>query len=264
MPKLDLAPFTNPPFNAHYEGEYDDRMIRWRGVCAVDKVANLASLLGERAGAVESVVEVGCGTGAVLQEVARRGIGTSHVGFDLADPGAHAHPGTSEAGIALRAYDGRRVPLPDASVDLVYASHVLEHVPDERGFLAELARVARRWIYIEVPCEITWRTSVPRLQTSLDIGHINAYTPETFALTLATADLPPLEVQIFDHSLDVHGFGGGRAKALAKAGVRRGLLRLSPRAASKLACYHVGALCAAPGAANKDAAAPDSAVQVSA
>jgi SAM-dependent methyltransferase len=250
MPKLDLHPFVNPPHNAHYEGEYSERMIRWRAVCAVDKAANLAALLGDRARGIETVLEVGCGTGAVLLEVARRGIGTSHVGFDLADPGAHAHPGVIDAGIELRPFDGRHIPLPDASVDLVYASHVLEHVPDERGFLAELALVAKRWIYIEVPCEITWRTSVRRLQTSLNIGHINAYTPETFALTLATAGLPPADVQIFDHSMEVHGFEGGRAKALAKAGVRRGLLRLSPSAASKLACYHVGALCAAPATAD--------------
>jgi len=246
MPKLDLAPFVNPPYNEHYEGEYDERMVRWRQVGAIDKVSNLASLLGERTSAIDSVVEVGCGTGAVLLETARRGIGRSHLGFDLADPGAHSDPGVSEAGIELREYDGRNVPLPDASVDLVYASHVLEHVPDERGFLAELARIARHWIYIEVPCEITWRTTVPRLQATLNIGHINAYTPETFALTLTTAGLPPLDVQLFDHSMEVHEFDGGRAKAVAKAGVRRALLRLSPATASKLVCYHAGALCAAP------------------
>jgi SAM-dependent methyltransferase len=35
------------------------------------------------------------------------------------------------------------LPLPDQSVDLVYASHVLEHVPDDRKAIAELFRILK-------------------------------------------------------------------------------------------------------------------------
>jgi SAM-dependent methyltransferase len=35
------------------------------------------------------------------------------------------------------------LPLPDASVDFVYASHVLEHVPDDRRAIAEIYRILR-------------------------------------------------------------------------------------------------------------------------
>jgi ubiquinone/menaquinone biosynthesis C-methylase UbiE len=35
------------------------------------------------------------------------------------------------------------IPLADASVDLAIASHVLEHIPDDRRAMAELRRVVR-------------------------------------------------------------------------------------------------------------------------
>jgi len=62
---------------------------------------------------------------------------------------------------------------------------VLEHVEDERGFLREMARVARKYIVVDVPCELTLLTTSGKLQNTLTIGHINSYTPQSFALTLA-------------------------------------------------------------------------------
>jgi hypothetical protein len=45
--------------------------------------------------------------------------------------------------------DGRKLPFADGSFDLVYANAVIEHVgdrEDQQRFVAELARVGRRWI----------------------------------------------------------------------------------------------------------------------
>ncbi len=54
---------------------------------------------------------------------------------------------------AMVAMDITQVPLPDASVDVVFASHVLEHVPDDRAAMAELHRVLRPdgWAVLQVP-----------------------------------------------------------------------------------------------------------------
>lgn len=46
--------------------------------------------------------------------------------------------------------DGSRLPFRDGQFDYVIASHVLEHVPDPAGFVAELQRVAEGG-YIETP-----------------------------------------------------------------------------------------------------------------
>jgi hypothetical protein len=50
--------------------------------------------------------------------------------------------------------DGRTLPFADGSFDLVYSNAVLEHVGDaeaQRAFLAEVARVGRRVLFVTTP-----------------------------------------------------------------------------------------------------------------
>ena len=235
---MKLEPFKISEHNEHYEGVYEPRMMEWRRLGAVDKVRNIQALLGKRA--VSSILEVGCGTGDLLVELARRGIGSSHVGIDLADPTHHATNISGE--IELLSYDGVTLPFPDGHFDLVIASHVVEHVPNPRGFIGELARVSRDVVYIEVPCDAHVRASSRLVQLGLDIGHINAYTPEYFLVLLQTSEVEVLEFEWFDHSFDVHKFGKSTVTAYAHMALRRGLLALNPVLASRLFCYHCAAL----------------------
>lgn len=230
--------------NAAYEGVYDPAELDWRRVCSKDKARNIAALLGEQAGEVRDVLEVGCGTGAVLLALKRAGIGASWRGIDMADPDHHRDPDIDPQSIRLDAYEGDRLPFDDDSFDLVYASHVLEHVPDERGFLRELQRVSRRFVYVEVPCELNVRATVPTLQRTLDIGHINAYTPEAFKLKLATADMRIVKLRLFDFDMAVYRHSNTPFVASLKSWCRGGLLALSPVLASRVFTYHCGALCA--------------------
>lgn len=240
---MNLPRFNFIALNSHYEGELDAQHVAWLAVGARDKADNIAALLGNAAGEVGSVLEVGCGTAAVLLELARRGIGREHRGVDYSNPDDHSDPRVAASGITLDRYDGQRLPYDDASFDLVYATHVLEHVTDEQAFLAELKRVARRFVYIEVPCEITVRTSIASLQNTLNIGHLHPYTPETFALELCRAGLEPGAFRLFDWHKDVYTFFGGQLSGRVRMMLRRTLLAISPYWASKLFCYHVGALC---------------------
>lgn len=233
-----IQPFTIKPLNKHYEGAYDDSQIEWRKIAAVDKVDNIQRLLGSRS--VEKVLEVGCGTGSVLAELAARNIGQQHVGVDVADPRAHVHPGARD--MDLRTFDGQTLDFDDRTFDLVIATHVVEHVPNPRMFLSELARVCRQFIYVEVPCEMKARSPRAKLQSALDIGHINGYSPEYFLILLQTTGLNVLEMELFDHSAGVHRFHSSGLKSLVNMTIRRALLRLSPLLAARLFCYHCGAL----------------------
>jgi SAM-dependent methyltransferase len=231
-------PFSVSPHNSHYVGSHDEGMMEWRRICGIEKADNLQALLRDRK--VESVLEVGCGTGAVLAEVARRGIGSRHVGIDIADPTDHADPGA--ANLTLLAYDGNTLPFPASSFDLVYASHVVEHVLNPRSFLSEIARVAKSFLYVEVPCELHARISRAALQRTLDIGHINSYTPHTFLMLLQTSGLQVVELEIFDHTKEVHRFRASPLKATVKMNLRRALARMSPSLAPRIFTYHCGAL----------------------
>jgi hypothetical protein len=115
-------------------------------------------------------------------------------------------------------------------------------VPAPRWFLKELHRVARRWIYVEVPCETHMRTNRAAVQSALFTGHINAYLPEHFLVLLQTSGLHVVEFELFDHSLPVHAFGGSTTSARLKMAARRLLLRFNPTFVSKVFCYHCGAL----------------------
>ena len=234
-----INPYRLTPHNSHYEGNYAEGEMAWRRICAIDKVNNLQSLLKDYS--IETVLEVGCGTGAVLAEVARRGIGTRHFGVDMSDPSDHADPDVHQ--LTLIQYDGKQLPFNDACFDLVFASHVVEHVPDPRGFISEISRVAKKVIYIEVPCEQHIRTTQKTLQTTVDIGHINPYSPESFLLLLQTAGLDVQNMQIFDHSLEAQRFHTTPNKGFLKKSIRGTILRINPILASRLFTYHCGALC---------------------
>ncbi|WFU30391.1 class I SAM-dependent methyltransferase [Bradyrhizobium brasilense] len=230
--------------NAHYEGVYSAEERDWRRVCAVDKADHIAGLLGAAAAKVGNVLEVGCGTGAVLARLSAIGVGRDFTGIDVIDPATNLEiDGAASAPFRWSSYDGATIPFADGSFDLVYASHVLEHVPEPRAFLHELARVARTFVYVEVPCELHARTNRRALQSTLDIGHINFYTPDTFRLVLETAGLHVTGFGTYDHSLPVHAFHSSRVRGLAKSIVRKSLLSVGPAFATRLATYHCGALC---------------------
>jgi SAM-dependent methyltransferase len=232
--------FCSPDLKELYSKKYDEKMQQWRTLGAINKARNIECMVESVRSDIDSVLEVGCGTGAVLAQVAARKIGTRFTGIEI---GTERSQQQNDGDLFIRGYDGETIPYEERSFDLVYATHVLEHVLDERGFLSEVRRVSRRYIYIEVPCELHLRTTRRALQTSLDIGHINAYTPDSFALQLETSGLVVKKLKVFAHSYAMHRFSSPAWRAMLKTALRSGLLRVSESIASKVFTYHCGVLC---------------------
>jgi ubiquinone/menaquinone biosynthesis C-methylase UbiE len=97
----------------------------------------------------DRVLDVGCGSGAVARDVARRlDAGGTVVGLDpsqtLLDV---AHSLASREGLAerieFRVGDARALPTADADFDVALAATVLSHVPDGERAVAEMARAVR-------------------------------------------------------------------------------------------------------------------------
>ncbi|HSZ43135.1 MAG TPA: class I SAM-dependent methyltransferase [Trebonia sp.] len=96
------------------------------------------------------IADVGCGNGAYLGELARRGFGgpgageNGHVvGIDMS-PGMLAAARVRDSGAtALVNADATALPLRSASADVTLAMHMLYHVPEPLDAVRELRRITR-------------------------------------------------------------------------------------------------------------------------
>ena len=101
------------------------------------------------------VLEVGCGEGGQLRKIADRAPDAGLFGFDL--PSEDLAERWEGLDAAMATGSAEALPYPDRSFDLVLALEVLEHVPDPRAVLAEIARVGRGAVVLSVPWEPVWR-----------------------------------------------------------------------------------------------------------
>jgi ubiquinone/menaquinone biosynthesis C-methylase UbiE len=81
------------------------------------------------------ILDVGCGTGGMLSGYAEFG---PSVGIDSAPEAAHF---CNRRGLNMILGSGMQIPMADASVDVVSALDVIEHVDDDRAILREMWRV---------------------------------------------------------------------------------------------------------------------------
>jgi len=90
----------------------------------------------------EIVIDVGCGNGAYLAELAKRGHAGRVAGVDLS-PGMLKASGTRAPRTGLLVGDAARLPLADVASDVTLAMHMLYHLPDRPAAVGELRRVTR-------------------------------------------------------------------------------------------------------------------------
>ncbi len=89
-----------------------------------------------------TIADIGCSTGHLLEDLERAHPAATLIGVDLVAAGLRkAHRATPRA--RLLHADACALPLADASVDATVSANLLEHVPDDRGALSEMARVLR-------------------------------------------------------------------------------------------------------------------------
>jgi Methylase involved in ubiquinone/menaquinone biosynthesis len=99
----------------------------------------------------QSLLDVGCGEGVLTHQWAQRVGDRRVVGIDLDDPGLHAEWAKRTApNLEYRVIKAENLPFADSEFDLASAIEVLEHVPDPEHTVAEMARVAQRWLLVSV------------------------------------------------------------------------------------------------------------------
>ncbi len=128
------------------------------------------------------VLDVGCGTGLMLRELAP----WRPVGLDFS---SHALEFSRGRGLEnLVRGDVVRLPFADNSLDLILALDLMEHVERDDLLIREFHRVLRPggWMIATVPAH-------PYLWSDHDIAlhHFRRYTSQSFRKLLATGNLKP-------------------------------------------------------------------------
>jgi 2-polyprenyl-3-methyl-5-hydroxy-6-metoxy-1,4-benzoquinol methylase len=119
-------------------------------------LAALDELLGEAAPG--SLLDVGCGEGVVTERFAEQLGDGRVVGADVGgDELRGAWEQHARANVEYRTASADALPFADGEFEAAAAIELLEHVPDPRAALREMARVARGHLLLSVPREPLWR-----------------------------------------------------------------------------------------------------------
>ena len=138
----------------------------------------------------ESILDVGCGEGVLTSEWAERLEGRI-VGIDLPDPKLEAEwQKRQRPNLEYKAEEATSLSFADDEFDMATAIEVLEHVPEPEATVAEMARVAKRWVLVSVPREPIWRmTNMARGAYWKSLGntpgHVNHWSKVSFVSMLS-------------------------------------------------------------------------------
>jgi ubiquinone/menaquinone biosynthesis C-methylase UbiE len=144
------------------------------------------SLLKPLVGQGTKVVDLGCGTGAVLAEIAAW---ASPIGADMSRLALKL--ALSRGDFDLVQADGVALPLSSESVDAVIGLDVFEHIEDDAAALAECARVLRPGGVLVL--------SVPAFRSlwgphDVALHHFRRYRKRQVAERLRAAGLEPMKL----------------------------------------------------------------------
>jgi ubiquinone/menaquinone biosynthesis C-methylase UbiE len=208
---------------------------------AVDEVAArdaYLSLLDIAVG--EHILDVGCGSGAVTREIARR-VGSRGRVIGL-DPSpellAVARELAQEAGLRdrmeFREGDALRLPFPDRSLDVVLCVTVLSHVPSGEAAIPELVRVLRpggRLGVFDLDTDMTAFTHPDRMLTrrivaaASDATAVDGWLARRLPALFQRAGLKDVQVRgFFPLETDLQSFYANMADRCVEVAVKTGAI----------------------------------------
>lgn len=229
-----------------HEGERAQLYNCWRTLGAVGKADHVVELCTRIGVEPRKTLEIGCGDGALLSELARRRFGGRLHGVEIAQAAVDIASRRDEID-SVELYDGKSLGFGDGEYDLGILSHVLEHVPDPALLLEEVARVCDT-VVVEVPLEhnLSARRSAKRAH-ALEVGHLHRLSRASMRSIVERAGLrvvgeleDPLPLRVHLFFSDSHP---SRARGCAKWAMRTACHRLAPPLARRLFTLHYACIC---------------------
>ena len=166
-------------FNKLYE---QDAVLeaQWLAFGARHKADSVETLLNDHCPHPATLLELGCGTGALSLECQRRGLARAFFAADFSASALDALNRSSHTIATWRA-DISSPPYPfPRDIDVLLLSHVLEHLEDPRSTLLALrTHMAFRFALIEVPLEDLLASRIKghfRDRKANTSGHVQFFT----------------------------------------------------------------------------------------
>jgi SAM-dependent methyltransferase len=222
------------------------RYSRWRALGAIGKAEHVLALCTRTGLSPTSTLEIGCGDGALLCELRKRGFGGRLEGVEITRAAVEIARERAEID-GVQCYDGAHLPAIDGEYGLGILSHVLEHVPDPPALLGEAARACGA-VVMEVPLEANLSAQrAAKREHASEVGHLQRLDRSGAREIVARAGLRvageledplPCSVHIFFAATAL-----ARARGRAKWALRAGLHRLAPGLARRLFTVHYACLC---------------------
>lgn len=193
----------------HYRLLYQTELeqeAEWLRRGAVEKVNSIEDLLTRNGIKPRKLLELGCGTGAVIAECQRRDLAVSYVGVDYAPEAIDYLSRHSEGIEAIQADITSRGFQMSDPCDVVVLSHVLEHLESPAALLRAVKHSVRfSYVVIEVPLEdlIASRAkSLLRDRAANRAGHVQFFTARSFELLLRSSGFKVIDRRTYVPVLD--------------------------------------------------------------
>lgn len=227
----------------------------WLSRGAAAKVDAIVALLRHRAFQPKRIVELGAGTGAVIRECQRRGLGQEFIALDWSGEALRRLQRNMSGVRVLEADIADAAQVLPGRTDLLVMSHVVEHLQRPELVLRQLAAsVEFEAAIIEVPLENLPLAAVRASLRPRDrnkAGHLHFFTKRSFERLVVSSGL-----RIVDHvtyvpilSRDTIQFlaqkdGLSRRAGLRKTATSRWLPAASRPVWQRLCYAHHAVLCA--------------------
>jgi SAM-dependent methyltransferase len=166
----------DPTLARYLNGDYAQKNPDWDSADAGWKAKKIAQLLADHECRPSSIVEIGCGSGAVLVAMREYFSQATFAGFDIAPGATGFWTEADKSGIRfeLADYLALEEPIPD----LILVLDVLEHLGNPWEFLANL-RDRAKLVAIHFPLDLSAISVLrerPLLQVRDKVGHLHYFT----------------------------------------------------------------------------------------
>mgnify|MGYP001167512517 FL=1 len=166
----------DPTLDRYLNGDYAQKNPDWDSADASWKADKLHQLLAAHDCLPSSIVEIGCGSGAILAALRGYYPQVSLAGFDIAPETSRFWSDASVRGIRFELAD--YLSLDEPVPDLILVLDVLEHLGNPWEFLARL-RHRSKLVAIHFPLDLSAVSVLrerPLLQVRDKVGHLHYFT----------------------------------------------------------------------------------------